>query len=127
MYDFKLFVENKDLMEMDEPAPPGVDPEMWATANERMRNYLRTQAQGGVPQAPQGIPSQPVTYKVSQARAARALGPVQGQTGQGLESIAAGGRVPPHLVPQIPSGDIAPGWDTATKFFKGRDGQVYKK
>jgi len=125
MKTFKEYV----VMREDEAPPVGVDPDMWAAASERMRNYLRTQAQGAVPQAPQAIPQQPVTYRAARALGTRSSlgGPIQGQTGQGLESIPAGGRVPSHLVAQIPSGDIAPGWETATKFYKGRDGRIYKK
>jgi len=106
---------------------------MWVVASPYMKKILLNQVQGVAHQASQGIAQQPTTYRVQQqrqimpSRAAKALGPIQGQTGQGLESIRAGGRVPPHLVSQIPPGDIAPGWETATKFYKGRDGQVYKK
>lgn len=71
---------------------------------------------GGQPAAP-----------TPQLKVARALGPVQGQTGGGLESVPAGRRVPSHLVNQIPSGDIAPSWYTATKYYKGKDGKIYKK
>lgn len=131
MKTFKEYV-----MREDEAAPVGVDPEAWAFASPRMKEILRAQAAGNSFQAPASTPEQPATYKTSQARASQAsqarkvgreLGPVQGQTGQGLESIAAGGRVPAHLVSQIPSGDIAPGWDVATKYYKGKDGHVYKK
>lgn len=106
---------------------------MWVAASPQMKKILLAQAQGAAYQATQGIAQQPTTYKAQQqrqimpSRAARALGPVQGQTGQGLESISSGGRVPPHLLAQIPPGDIAPSWFTATKFYKGKDGQVYKK
>lgn len=127
MNTFNEFVTYRDLME-DDQVPPGVDPEMWAAASPQMKKILMAQAAGQPYQASQGIQQQPVTYQAN--RAARALsptGPIQGQTGQGLESVPAGGRVPSHLVGQIPPGDIAPSWFTATKFYKGRDGRVYKK
>lgn len=117
----------------DEAAPAGVDPNFWAVASPQMKKILAAQAAGTPYQSSQGIPQQAVSYTANDARvaagrsAAKALGPVQGQTGAGLESIAAGGRVPAHLVPQIPPGDIAQSWFTATKFYKGKDGQVYKK
>lgn len=125
MYTFNNFVL---MRETNEPAPPGVDPETWAYASDRMKNILRAQAQGAAYQAPQAQATAAPTYQVR--RAARALGPVgpvQGQTGQGLESIRPGGRVPPHLVAQIPAGDIAPSMWTATKFWRGKDGSIYKK
>ncbi len=129
MYTFNEFVLMMEAFDPNEPPPEGVDPQTWQYASERMRNYLRTQAQGSVPQAPPKPEEAPATYKVAAAPrgVARALGSVRGQTGQGLESIASGGRVPPDLVSQIPPEDIAPSWYTATKYYKGRDGRVYKK
>ncbi len=122
------FSEYVLMREDDEPAPLGVDPEMWAAASPRMRAILKAQAAGTAYQAPQQVQQQPTTYQVRRAgKALGSVGPVQGQTGQGLESIPASGRVPRHLVSQIPPGDIAPGWATATKFYRGRDGHIYKK
>jgi len=129
MYLFKEYVEQRFMEAEIPPIPPEVRPEDWANDSWRKfwlmgnPNYLKSLQPAQKPGFTIG--QRPAAF--GQKAVARALGPVQGQTGQGLESIPAGGRVPSHLVSQIPSGDIAPSWYTAVKYYKGKDGRIYRK
>jgi hypothetical protein len=118
------------------PVPPNVRPEDWNDEVYR-NNWLRynpkylqqiQQQSQPVQQQPQGMVGARSGFAPrAAARVLTPTNPVQGQTGSGLESIPSGSRVPSYLVSQIPPGDIAPGWEVATKYYYGKDRRVYKK
>lgn len=69
MSTFREFVR---MIEADEPAPPGVDPEMWAAASDRMKAWLRSQAIQSTQQP--AVQSQQSAVLSQPKVAARALG-----------------------------------------------------